>query len=92
VRGLRAGGIYAYRVDGPFKPDRGLRFNRHKVLLDPYAKALTDLSGWDFSKCAAYNPGKSDADLSFSYVDDIDNQPRCIVVDDNDFDWQGDKP
>ncbi|MDR0639323.1 MAG: glycogen debranching protein GlgX [Spirochaetaceae bacterium] len=92
VRGLRAGAAYAYRVDGPFRPDRGLRFNRHKVLLDPYAKALTDLSHWDFGKCSAYNPGKLDADLSFSYVDDIDNQPRCVVVDDNDFDWQGDKP
>jgi glycogen operon protein len=92
VRGLRAGAIYAYRADGPFKPDEGLRFNRHKVLIDPYAKALTSLSHWDFSKCSAYEPGKLDVDLSFSYIDDIDNQPRCIVVDDNDFDWQGDKP
>jgi glycogen operon protein len=92
VRGLKAGAAYAYRVDGPFKPDRGLRFNRHKVLIDPYAKALSDLSAWDFSTCSAYSPGKPDADLSFSYNDDIDNQPRCIVVDDGDFDWQGDKP
>jgi glycogen operon protein len=92
ARGLKAGAAYAYRVDGPFRPDRGLRFNQHKVLLDPYAKALTDLSRWDFAKCSAYEPGRLDADLSFSYIDDIDNQPRCVVIDDNDFDWQGDKP
>jgi glycogen operon protein len=92
VRGLGAGAAYAYRVDGPFKPDAGLRFNRYKVLIDPYAKALSDLSHWDFSTCSAYNPGKPDTDLSFSYIDDIENQPRCIVVDDNDFDWQDDKP
>jgi glycogen operon protein len=92
ARGLGPGALYLYRADGPFRPDRGLRFNRNKALLDPYAKALTGLSRWDFGKCSGYDPGKLDADLSFSYVDDIDNQPRCIVVDDTDFDWQGDKP
>ena len=91
VRGLKAGACYLYRADGPYAPERGLRFNPHKTLIDPYAKALTSLDGWDLRKCLGFDPNGQGGDLSFSYEDDIDNQPRCIVVDDA-FDWQGDTP
>lgn len=37
---------YAYRVDGPYEPKKGLIFNKHKYLLDPYAKAVTGQSRW----------------------------------------------
>ncbi len=37
---------YAYRVDGPYEPERGLIFDRTKYLLDPYAKAVTGQSAW----------------------------------------------
>ncbi len=37
---------YAYRVDGPYEPERGLIFDRSKYLLDPYAKAVTGQSAW----------------------------------------------
>ncbi|MCI8293828.1 MAG: glycogen debranching protein GlgX [Hespellia sp.] len=37
---------YAYRVDGPYDPKKGLIFNRNKYLLDPYAKAVTGQSQW----------------------------------------------
>jgi glycogen operon protein len=36
----RPGQIYGYRVHGPYQPEDGLRFNSHKLLLDPYAKEL----------------------------------------------------
>ncbi|TCW61721.1 glycogen debranching protein GlgX [Treponema sp. J25] len=91
LRGLSAGAYYLYRVDGPYIPEKGYRFNPNKLLLDPYAKALTDLSKWDLSTAVAYNPNMPDQDLSFSYLDDRAYQPRCIVIDDT-FDWQGDKP
>jgi glycogen operon protein len=91
VRDLKAGALYLYRADGPYIPEKGFRFNKNKTLIDPYAKALTDLSNWDLSACMGYNTVKSFNDLSFSYKDDIFTQPRCIVVDD-DFDWQGDMP
>src|SRR5208283_4748574 len=39
--GVHPGQIYGYRVHGPYAPERGLRFNPHKLLIDPYAKALT---------------------------------------------------
>ena len=42
VRGLRACAHYAYRVDGPFNPSAGHRFNRNKVLIDPYARGNTN--------------------------------------------------
>ena len=37
---------YAYRVDGPYDPKKGLIFDRTKYLLDPYAKAVTGQSMW----------------------------------------------
>ncbi|GHV92801.1 glycogen operon protein GlgX homolog [Spirochaetia bacterium] len=91
IRDLRAGAIYLYRVDGPYAPEKGQRFNVNKTLLDPYAKALTDLNIWDFKTCLGYDPDDDSADLSYSNEDDINAHPRCIVVDDA-FDWQGDTP
>ena len=37
---------YAYRLDGPWDPGKGLLFNREHVLLDPYARAVTGQSVW----------------------------------------------
>ena len=91
IRGLQAGTCYLYRADGPYFPEKGLRFNPHKTLVDPYAKALTDISEWDYGKCAGYDTDKPGRDLTYSYDDDIAHQPRSIVIDDN-FDWQGDVP
>ncbi|MDR0320353.1 MAG: glycogen debranching protein GlgX [Treponema sp.] len=91
IRGLPAGTCYLYRADGPYFPEKGQRFNPHKTLMDPYAKALTDMSDWDYGKSAGYDPDKPGRDLTYSYYDDVASQPRCIVVDDN-FDWQGDTP
>jgi len=91
IRGLGAGACYLFRADGPYNPEKGLRFNPNKTLIDPYAKALTDISNWDYEKCQGFASDKPGRDLSFSHKDDITNQPRGIVIDDT-FDWQGDKP
>jgi glycogen operon protein len=91
IKGLGAGSCYLYRADGPYFPEKGQRFNPHKTLVDPYAKALTDVSDWDYGKCAGYDIKKPGRDLTYSYDDDIEHQSRCIVIDDN-FDWQGDTP
>ncbi|MFZ5841733.1 MAG: glycogen debranching protein GlgX [Pseudomonadota bacterium] len=42
----RPGTVYGYRVHGPYAPREGHRFNPHKLLLDPYAKALTGDVSW----------------------------------------------
>src|SRR5438045_3087369 len=41
--GLAAGQVYGYRVHGPWEPSQGHRFNPAKLLLDPYARAITGL-------------------------------------------------
>ena len=92
VKGLTAGACYLYRVNGPYEPERGMRFNPYKALIDPYAKALTSLDNWDIGKCTGFDPHAKNGDLSFSTVDTLPHIPRCIVVDDGAFDWQGDTP
>src|SRR5829696_3055426 len=46
VPGLRAGQCYAVRINGPYRPQYGHRFNAGKLLLDPYAKAITGPFNW----------------------------------------------
>jgi glycogen operon protein len=91
IRGLRAGACYLYRAEGPYQPEKGERFNSHKTLLDPYAKALTSLEGWDLGTCLGYDGADPRKDLSYSGQDGQMVQPRGIVIDDA-FDWQGDTP
>src|SRR5881628_3402484 len=44
---VRPGQLYGYRVHGPYEPERGHRFNPYKLLLDPYARAITGGIRWD---------------------------------------------
>src|SRR5579864_4236955 len=37
----RPGALYGYRIDGPYDPHEGHRFNPNKLLIDPYAKAVS---------------------------------------------------
>ncbi len=89
--GLGAGALYNYRVDGPYEPHRGHRFNVNKLLVDPYAKALTGGGDWNLEGNLGYVPGDPEEDLSFSGEPSGPGVPKCVVVDD-DFDWQGDRP
>ena len=89
VKGIRPGQLYAYRVDGPYNPKAGHRFNFNKLLLDPYATAITRLPNWDFDPALGYNPSVPDGDSVPSKVDDAGAMPKCVVTQDH-FDWQGD--
>lgn len=89
IEGLKAGQLYAYRVYGKYEPESGLRFNPNKVLVDPYAKAITgdyDIRGDHFG----YDIYSDKKDLSFSNRDNIAYSPKCVVIDDK-FDWEGDR-
>jgi isoamylase len=79
VPGVRAGQIYAYRVDGPFNPRNGLRFNREKVLLDPYGTCLARPE--QRSRAAAAIPGDNAAVALKSVVADLAA-----------YDWEDDVP
>mgnify|MGYP001765356201 CR=1 FL=1 len=91
VPGVGAGQMYAYRVLGPFDPARGHRFNERKLLLDPYARALTRKPRNDDNLLLAYDPVSPLRDLSLDRRDSARVCPKCIVVDDA-FEWDGDVP
>lgn len=92
ARGLRPGALYLYRVDGPFRPQEGLRFNVHKYLVDPYAKALSGESIFKGLDKASKRPPHMDADLAYSSTCSAEGFPKCVTVDDDAFDWEGDRP
>ncbi len=88
--GVRPGTLYAYRVNGPYEPHRGHRFNPAKALIDPYAKAVAGTLAWNdaFFGYRLDDPagdGKPDDRDSAPYV------PKSVVVDPA-FDWEGDRP
>lgn len=91
VQGLGPGQAYAWRVDGPNQPEEGLRYNRHKLLLCPYATAMTGTGRWRFDTALGFDPESSRQDLSFSGKDNEPWMARCLVTA-NEFDWQGDRP
>ncbi|MBN1834550.1 MAG: glycogen debranching protein GlgX [Spirochaetales bacterium] len=91
VSGLGAGAYYLYRAFGPYDPKKGHRFNPNKLLLDPYAKAVTGSFTWNLADARGYDAASPNGDLSFSEVPDAAGMPKCIVIDDA-FDWQGDRP
>lgn len=86
----RPGFLYGYRVYGPYEPRRGHRFNHHKLLLDPYARALAGQLRWSDANFG-YRVGSPRADLSFDRRDNSRAVPKCVVVDPA-FGWGEDRP
>ena len=82
VKGAKPGMHYAYRVDGPNDEDSlrrfGHRYNRNKVLIDPYALGNT-ATLWD--RGAACGP-----------EDNLATSMRSVVIDLKGYDWEGDEP
>jgi glycogen operon protein len=87
--GLRPGALYGYRVYGPYDPANGHRFNHHKLLLDPYAKALSGTLRWSDAHYG-YRIGASRGDLSFDRRDNAGGMPKSVVVDTS-FTWGADR-
>ncbi|MBL0420586.1 glycogen debranching protein GlgX [Ramlibacter sp. AW1] len=88
VPGLGPGQRYGWRVHGPYEPDRGLRFNPHVVLLDPYAKALASLEQFE-AGVFAYQTGAEAEDHALR-EEDARGVPLGVVIDPS-FDWSGDR-
>jgi glycogen operon protein len=87
--GIKPGQRYGYRVQGPYEPGRGVRFNASKLLLDPYAKAIDGTIEWN-EALYGYNVGAEEEDLSFNDADSAPFVPKCVVIEDT-FDWNGDR-
>ncbi|MBL9122444.1 MAG: glycogen debranching enzyme GlgX, partial [Planctomycetaceae bacterium] len=84
------GQLYGYRVYGPYEPQNGHRFNHHKVLLDPYAKAIGRETQWS-DEMWGYRVGDPQADLSFDERDSAPFAPLAAVIDEA-FTWGDDRP
>jgi isoamylase len=86
----RPGLLYGFRVHGPYDPERGHRFNPHKLLIEPYAKHLQGSLQWSDAHFG-YRSGHAKADLSFDRRDSAPFTPKCRVVD-SAFTWGDDRP
>jgi isoamylase len=91
VAGIRSGQLYAYRMDGPYQPEQGHRFNFHKLLLDPFATAISLLPDWNFGPARGYDPSAAERDLAFSKTDDAGAMPKCVFTHEH-FHWHDDLP
>jgi len=79
VKGTGSGQLYGYRAHGPFAPEKGLRFDGSKLLIDPYARAV--VYGDRYDRLAASRPG-----------DNCASAMKSVVVEPAEYDWQGDLP
>jgi isoamylase len=85
---VRPDQLYGYRVYGPYEPANGHRFNHNKLLIDPYAKALSGDLRWN-DTVFAYRIGGPREDLGFDRRDSARYTPKCRVVE-TAFTWGGD--
>ena len=85
----RPGTFYGYRVDGPWDPAQGHRFNRAKLLIDPYAKAVTGPIRWS-DEIFGHTPASVDDDHVPDPRDSAGGMPKSVVVDQA-FTWGDDR-
>jgi isoamylase len=78
LSGIKAGQLYGYRISGPYAPELGHRFDPEKLLLDPYAKAI---SSRNYQRSAAARSGNNAGAAA-----------KSVVVDLSKYDWEGDLP
>jgi isoamylase len=79
VPNVQPGQLYGYRVDGPFDPASGMRFDSSKVLLDPYSRGV--MVPETYGREAARSPG-----------DNTGTAMKSLVLDISAYDWEGDAP
>jgi glycogen operon protein len=91
IEGIRPGQLYAYRVDGPYQPKDGHRFNFNKLLIDPFATAISRLPTWEFDPARGYDPSVPDGDSVCSMVDNAGAMPKCVFTQEH-FHWHEDCP
>jgi isoamylase len=82
--------VYGYRAHGPYDPERGHRFNPHKLLLDPYARELVGSIRWS-DALFGYRLNSPKADLSIDRRDSAGAMPKAVVNNES-FNWGDDRP
>lgn len=86
----RPGQLYGYRVYGPYEPQKGHRFNPHKLLLDPYARDMVGQVRWN-DALFGYTIGDELGDLTPDTRNSAHGMPKSRVVD-TAFTWGDDQP
>ena len=81
--------VYGFRAHGPFEPQNGMRFNPHKLLLDPYARRLVGTLRWT-DAAFGYRVNSPRADLSFDRRDSAPAMVKAAVTEDG-FHWGDDR-
>jgi isoamylase len=88
---VRPGQLYGFRVHGPYAPAKGHRFNPAKLLLDPYAKAISGTIRWsDALSGYSMEPPIETRDLVPDPANSAGGLPKCVVVE-SAFSWGDDK-
>ena len=93
VEGVAPGQLYGYRAHGPFEPARGHYFNPAKLLLDPYARALSGPIEWRAELASDPDAAAGALPAGEPVADPRDSAgalPKCVVVDPA-YDWGGDR-
>ncbi len=87
--GVRPGQRYAYRVDGPFDPKAGHRFNPHKLVIDPYARGFAGQADLRAPLAGSRLDGRGEEVIDLT--DTAGRVPLSVVGTDEPFDWGADK-
>ncbi|RPJ57960.1 MAG: glycogen debranching enzyme GlgX, partial [Acidobacteria bacterium] len=90
VPDIQPGQLYGYRLNGPYEPAAGHRFNPAKVILDPYAKSIGRVTRWS-DEMFGYKVDSPRADLEPDNRDNAAFAPLAAVIDPA-FTWGDDKP
>jgi glycogen operon protein len=88
--GIGPGQRYGYRVHGPYEPEKGLRCNPAKLLIDPYARAIDGQVRWH-DAVFPYPLGGPKEDLQASDADNRSFVPKSVVASPF-FEWGSDRP
>ena len=85
--GAGPGLVYGFRAHGPWRPERGHRFNPNKLLLDPWARQIAGRFDWRDPHFAADREHPQHMDM----LDNGRHALKARVVHDEPFDWQGER-
>ena len=89
--GIGPGQLYGYRATGPYEPRDGRRYDACKVLVDPYARAITGPTAIGDALFSFAPDGTPERDLIYRAIDSAPSAPKGVVIDPA-FDWEGDRP
>ena len=89
IEGVKAGSYYGYRLDGEYAPAKGHRFDKTKLLIDPYAKAISGFFNFENHDVYYTQKGVSQNE-NFPKMNNTDSV-KGIIIDDASYDWEDDK-